>query len=171
LTALWVKTLPWRWARNSAIIGALLCFLPLLGTPTHMEQIIRNGGLFWMSLGAAFVALPLALIVFVVGLFVRRTLWCTLDRGSVSVAESIPLKWTLGAVLSTLLITLASDVVIDWETILFGSVSPVNAVARNLALVVSVAGSSALLGLATGLVSRRGLTRAISSDAAASQKF
>jgi hypothetical protein len=160
----WVKNLPWRWARNSAIVGTLLCFLPLLGPPTHIALIIHNDGLFWMSLGAVFFAGPLALVFFVFGLCARTTLWRAPDRGWAAVAQSIPLKWTIGAVLSALLITLASAVVFEWHTAMFRSGNSMSAVALNVAYAVGVFGASSLLGFAIGLVSRQGLRRAISDD-------
>jgi hypothetical protein len=160
----WVKTLPWRWARNSAIVGTLICFVPLLGTPKHIEQIIYNGGLFWMSLGAVFLAVPLTLVFFVIGLCARTALWRALDRGWASVAESIPLQWTIGAVLSGLLIALAGAIVFDWHGAMFRSGGSMSAVARNVAYAVGVFGSSSLLGFVIGLASRRGLRRAISDD-------
>jgi hypothetical protein len=165
----WVKTLPWRWARNSAIFGALICFAPLLGTPRYIEQIIDNGGLFWMSLGAMFLAIPLTVIFFVIGLCARTTLRRALDRGWASVAESIPLKWTIGAALSGLLVALASAMVFDWHGAMFQSGSSLSGVARNVAYAVGVFGSLSLLGFVIGLVSRRGLRRAISDDTGTGQ--
>jgi hypothetical protein len=140
----WVKNLPWRWARNSAIVGTLLCFLPLLVTPAHFVQIIQNGGLFWMTLGAAFFAGPLALVFFVLGLCARKATWRALNRGWASVAQSIPLKWTIGAGLSALLITLAGAVILEWPIAMFRSGNTMTAVTRNVAYAVGVLGAPGL---------------------------
>jgi hypothetical protein len=161
----WVATLPWRWARKSLIFGTIISFAPLLGTPNHIERIVRNGGLFWMSLGWVFIAVPLTVIFFVLGLWARAALSRGQDKDWTSIAESIALKWTIGAVVPGLLVTLA----VVFALGMFRWGSSFTTVAQSVVYAGGVFGSSLLLGFLIGLVSRRGLRRAISNDEATSR--
>jgi hypothetical protein len=164
----WIKALPRRWARNCAIFGAVISFAPLLGTTRHVEQMVQNGGLFWMALGAVFLVVPLTLTSFVIGFWARIALLRAPDGGWVSAAESILFKWTIGAALLGLLIALAATV--ERHGSVFSSDRSMAAVAENMTYAVGVLGASTLLGFVIGLVSRRGLRRAILDDEVTSRE-
>jgi hypothetical protein len=164
----WVKALPRRWARNGAIFGAIFSFAQLGGS-RDIEQLLQNSGLLlYVAITSVVSVVGSALLFFVNGLWARKALLRSPDREWASVAKSIPLKWTIGAALLGLLIILA-DAVFEWRGAKLQSGGSINAVVENVGYVVGVVGTLLVLGFAIGLVSRRGLRRAISDDEVASR--
>jgi hypothetical protein len=159
----WVKTLPRRWARNGIVLGAISSFAQFGGS-RDIEQLLQNSGLLsHVAIVSVISVVGLAVLFFVVGQWARRALSRAPDRGWASVAKSIPLKWTIGAALLGLLVILA-DTVFEWRGAKLQTGDSTSAVAENVGYVVGIVGTSSLLGFVIGLVSRRGLRRAISDD-------
>lgn len=159
----WLKTLPRRWARNGAIFGAIYSFAQL-GTSSDIEQLLQNGyRAVRFALVSVILVVTWAIVSWLSGLWARKTLSRALDKGWRSVATCIPLKWTIGAALLSLLVILA-DAVFEWRGAQLQSGGSVNAVAQNVGYVVGMLGACSLVGFVVGLVSRWGLSRASSDD-------
>jgi hypothetical protein len=159
----WVSGLPWRWARNGAIFAAISSFARLGGSK-DIEKMLQNGSVL-LSTAVVFVIMIIgsAFLFFMIGLWARRTLLSAPGVAWVSIAKSIPRKWTVGGVLLGTLMVL-TDAVFQWRGAKLQSGDSINAIAENVGYVIGAVGTASLLGFVVGLVSRRGLERAISDD-------
>jgi hypothetical protein len=156
----WLKKLPLRWARNGAIFGALIVFVQIGGSASwgHLLSNWTMVGIFGLQM--ATVVGVFALVCWIIGLAARASLQLAMHLGpNVAVKHIIP-KWIIGGIALCLLILL-SDLVFDWRHIdhPFGK-----DLAGDIGYLLGILISGTVLGLITGLISRRGLSQAIKID-------
>jgi clan AA aspartic protease (TIGR02281 family) len=157
-TVRWARRLPARWARNGAIFGALTIFARYGDSYIHQRPSVLAYFLGVMLT----TAVVFAFIAFLLGLFARLSLSPIDTRHLTDCVSTIPLKWTVGALVVGFLIIL-SDVIFQWRAAVRGSETSVS-IAYDVGYVAGTALVSTAIGLITGFISWRGLKRAIADD-------
>jgi hypothetical protein len=159
----WLKSLPSRWTRNGTVFG-MICSYAQVGGSRNWEVVFTNGyELHRFIFVFAVMSLGSALIALLLGLWARRALSPIRDGEWASVAKSVLWKWILGANLLGLLMILA-DVIFEWRGPVLEPGSSAQAVAANAGYLVGLLFGFSVARLITGLISRRGLRRAIADD-------
>jgi hypothetical protein len=159
----WLKSLPRRWARNGAVFGIIYSYAQVGGSRSW-EVVLTNGyELHRLIFLLAVTSLGSALIALLLGLWARRALSSVREGEWSSMAKSVLRKWILGANFLGLLMILA-DVVFEWRGPVLEPGGSAEAIAANIGSLVGLLLCFSVAGLTTGLISRRGLRRAIADD-------
>ena len=136
------------------------CFLFMVEFGDLKADIPLLISFLWEAIAMAAI---FALIAFLLGLWARWSLLPFDESNFRATARAIPRKWVFGALCLAAAVTLA-DVVFQWRGKQFADVSTPDAVIGNIGYLTGVFGASAVVGLVTGYVSRRGLAKAIADD-------
>ena len=155
----WVRTIPRRWLRNGAILGAIVAFAPH-GTSKELLLIMQNlSSVIQFVLAIALTASLFGLAGGLIGLWAR---W-SLPFGSADwplILSRIYRNWVIGA-LALVTIMILADAALQWRAI-----SPFVSGDHfgNIAYLLGSYGAAALVGFLIAVVSRRGLTRSLKDD-------
>jgi hypothetical protein len=155
----WAKRLPGRWARNGAIFAALTVFA--YSDSHSVTYILHRPAMLTVIAGYTTGVVG---ITFLLGLWARWSLSPIDEPNLAAGVRTILRKWIVGALVLGVL-TILSDVILQWRGQPFAVGGTPEAIAENIGRVVGMALAWMAIGLITGYVSRWGLKGAIADNA------